>query len=100
MKTEIDYKAKSDELEKELITVKKRTLKYIRLIKEMNNQTSVSDQSSALSAEEKSQLLSKLSKVERRLEITERKLSAMQNSTLGKLTLKYWNFRKRFRRGV
>lgn len=99
MKNEIDYRAKSVELERELVSLKKRTLQYIAVMKEINNEV-VSLEKTDVKGKEKDQLLSKLRRVEKQLEVTERKLSALQNSTLGKLTLKYWNLRKRLRRGV
>ncbi|GLF89042.1 hypothetical protein Saga11_03010 [Bacillus safensis] len=99
MKNEIDYRAKSVELERELVSLKKRTLRYIAVMKEINNEALSLDKTD-VKGKEKDQLLSKLRRVEKQLEVTERKLSALQNSTLGKLTLKYWNLRKRLRRGV
>ncbi|AVI42546.1 hypothetical protein [Bacillus pumilus] len=99
MKNEIDYRAKSVELERELVSLKKRMLQYISVMKEINNEALSLDKT-AVKGKEKDQLLSKLRRVEKQLEVTERKLSALQNSTLGKLTLKYWNLRKRLRRGV
>ncbi|GLJ01229.1 hypothetical protein QRD88_16405 [Bacillus safensis] len=100
MKNEIDYRAKSVELERELVSLKKRMLQYIAVMKEINSEALSRDKIDVFNGIEKDQLLSKLRRVEKQLEVTERKLSALQNSTLGKLTLKYWNLRKRLRRGV
>ncbi|OXS55455.1 hypothetical protein B0G93_12712 [Bacillus sp. V-88] len=99
-KTIVDYEEKYYELEKELINFKQKTFTYLDALNDALDQNRQKEEMISQKNKELTKLKSKISKLESELLITQKKLSAMQNSKLGKLTTKYWKLRKSVTKGV
>lgn len=90
------------ELEKELVLFKEKTYEnlqqYKRLFEILEEETKkkqVVEKQLTSSQETISQLETKIIQLENKNKKTERELQALKNSKLGRLTKKYWAFRKR-----
>jgi hypothetical protein len=98
--TKVDYEVKYYELDKELIDFKQRTFAYLDALNDALDQNNQKDEIISQNKYELLILNNKISKLETELLMTQKKLSALQNSKLGKLTRKYWKLRKSVKKGV
>ncbi|MGM0753038.1 MAG: hypothetical protein ACQET6_14025 [Bacillota bacterium] len=99
-KTKVDYEVKYYELEKELLDFKQKTFTYLDTLNDALDQNKQKEEIISQNKKELLILNNKISELETELMMTQKKLSALQNSKLGKLTREYWKLRKSVKKGV